>query len=121
MRSGTSSASVKFQISFCRATQARSSAKPPQLRITIVSALTIAAPVAWLAATEIQVHPSQHSQCRFCFRADAAPSTQIVGGTCDWFCAAPIRDQSRDTARYLPAQKTDRRPLLPAAIEDPRK
>ena len=65
MRRGTSSASVKFQTSFCKATQARNSLSPSQRRITIASELTIASPAVWLAAIGIQVHPSMRFRdCR---------------------------------------------------------
>src|SRR5271166_1512496 len=119
MRSGTSSASLKFHTSFCNSTQARNSSSPWHLRIMMASALTLTSPVALPAARGTRVLPSKHFREWPRVRAAVAPSIQSGGGTCDSCCAKPIQDRARDNVRYLPAQRKDRQLLLPAELADP--
>src|ERR1700678_3957436 len=109
MRSGTRSASEKFQTSCCRATQARISSSSWHLRMAIESALTRhPAPVPSPLATKIPVLPSRRLEETAQPLASAPPSTETGAGTYDWFSSERTQNQGKDNAQCLPAQRKDR-------------
>src|SRR5579864_4136576 len=126
MRSGIRSRSLKFQTSFCRATQALSSSMPTHLRIVICSvpcSATLKAlvpPGSWPAAIELPFLPDWLARVLDRDRATALPSSQNGDGIFYWSYAAQTRDRQKDSGQYSPTQKRDRRLRLPPAQATPR-
>src|SRR5579864_2201132 len=127
MRSGIRSRSLKFQTSFCRATQALSSSMPIHLRIVICSvpcSATLNAlvpPGSWPAATSFPFLQDSLAQVSGPVAVADLPSSQNGGGIFCWFCAEQIRDRRKGSGQYSPAQKKDRRLRLqpaPAALRE---
>src|SRR5579864_689771 len=123
MRSGIRSRSLKFQTSFCRATQALSSSMPTHLRIVICSvpcSATLKAlvpPGSWPAAIALPFLPDWLAPVFDHVRATVLPSSQNGGGIFYWSCAEQTRDRRKDNGQYSPAQKRDRLLRLQPAQE----
>src|SRR5579871_2642437 len=122
MRSGTRSTSSNFQTSFCSATQALSSSMPSHFLMVIcwvpgtVAFTSYVPPAFWPAAIMLPFLPARLLPAYDLARVIFLPASQSAAEIFCWCYARQIPDQQKDSAQYLPAQKTDHQLHLPHAV-----